>query len=748
MSDQFPKNDDWKPGNNRLLDIDARVDSFLFQTGKFLRNSYERFSSFMDRFHVAGWKRGFVELSSEAATLGTGGLVLMLMLALPAFQETSDDDWLKKSELAMTVLDRYGNEIGARGIKHNDSVPLDQFPDHLVKAVLATEDRRFYEHFGIDIPGTLRALLINARAGGVVQGGSSVSQQLAKNLFLNNERTIERKVKEAFLAVWLETRLTKNEILKLYLDRAYMGGGAFGVDAAAQYYFNKSARDVNLAEAAMLAGLFKAPTRFAPHVNLPAARSRANIVLDNLVEAGFMSEGQVFGARRTPASAVDRRDERSPNYYLDWAYDEMRKLVETFPKSMTERVFIVRTALDVNLQREAENAVENALRQHGKEYGASQAGAVVMEVDGAVRAMVGGRDYGVSQFNRTTDALRQPGSSFKPYVYAAALMSGKFNPNSKVVDSPVCIGNWCPHNYSNGYSGSMSLTSALTRSINTIAVKLSIAIGDNNSPKSGRQKIVRLAKAMGLRTPLPNSTSLPIGAAEVTVLDHVGAYATFPNLGKAVTPHAVLEVRNGSGEVIWRFDRDGPKPRQVMPEQVARDMNFMMNKVVEEGTGKRALLDGIKVAGKTGTTNAFRDAWFVAYTGNYVGGIWMGNDDYHSTKKMTGGTLPAQTWGQIMAYAHQGIELKPLIGAAPTPPPPRSQAMVAAAPASATARPTLLTKNAAGILVRIERLMDDARNALPSTGVSTIGGPGAPAAQTTGSFAAAPSAPGAAVRGN
>jgi len=341
LSDQFPKNDDWKPGNNRLLDIDARVDSFLFQAGKYLREAYERFSIFMDRFHVAGWKRGFVELSSEAATLGTGGLVLMLTLALPAFQETSDDDWLKKSELAMTILDRYGNEVGSRGIKHNDSVPLDQFPDHLIKAVLATEDRRFYEHFGIDIPGTFRALLINARAGGVVQGGSSLSQQLAKNLFLNNERTIERKVKEAFLAIWLETRLTKNEILKLYLDRAYMGGGAFGVDAAAQYYFNKSARDVNLAEAAMLAGLFKAPTRFAPHVNLPAARSRANIVLDNLVEAGFMSEGQVFGARRTPASAVDRRDERSPNYYLDWAYEEMRKLVETFPKSMNERVFTV-----------------------------------------------------------------------------------------------------------------------------------------------------------------------------------------------------------------------------------------------------------------------------------------------------------------------------------------------------------------------------------------------------------------------
>jgi penicillin-binding protein 1A len=749
LSDQLPKNDDWKPKvGERLLDIDARVDSFIFQAGRNLREAYERFSTFMDRFHVVGWQRGFVELTSEAATLGTGGLVLMLTLALPAFQETSDDDWLKKSELAMTVLDRYGNEVGSRGIKHNDSVPLDQFPDHLIKAVLATEDRRFYEHFGIDVPGTFRALLINARAGGVVQGGSSLSQQLAKNLFLNNERTIERKVKEAFLAIWLETRLTKNEILKLYLDRAYMGGGAFGVDAAAQYYFNKSARDVNLAEAAMLAGLFKAPTRFAPHVNLPAARGRANIVLDNLVEAGFMSEGQVFGARRSPASAVDRRDEHSPNYYLDWAYDEMKKLVDTFPKSMTERVFIVRTALDVNLQREAENAVENALKQHGKEYGASQAGAVVMEVDGAVRAMVGGRDYGVSQFNRTTDALRQPGSSFKPYVYAAALMSGKFKPTSTVVDSPVCIGNWCPHNYSNSYSGSMSLTAALTRSINTIAVKLSIAIGNGN-PKAGRQQIVRLAKAMGLRTPLPDSTSLPIGAAEVTILDHVGAYATFPNLGKAVTPHAVLEVRTGNGEVIWRFDRDGPKPRQVMPEQVALDMNFMMNKVVEEGTGKRALLDGIKVAGKTGTTNAFRDAWFVAYTGNYVGGIWMGNDDYHPTKKMTGGTLPAQTWGQIMAYAHQGIELKPLIGAAPNPPPPRSQAMVAAAPAPAAPRPTLLTKNAAGILVRIERAMDAARSALPPPSVSSIYGPSAPAAPTTGSFAAAgPRTPGAAVQGN
>src|SRR5205085_2612197 len=323
-----------------LLDFDALLDSSVFHAARWLREYYERFSAFMDRFHVAGWRRWvLVEPLSEGATLGLGGLIVMLALAIPAFRETSDDDWLKKSELAVTFLDRYGNEVGSRGIRHNDAIPLEEFPDHLIKAVLATEDRRFYEHFGIDIAGTVRALTANARAGGVVQGGSSISQQLAKNLFLSNERTIERKIKEAFLALWLETRLSKNEILKLYLDRAYMGGGAFGVDAAAQFYFGKSARDVNLAEAAMLAGLFKAPTKFAPHINLPAARARANVVLDNLVEAGFMTEGQVFGARRNPATAIDRRDERVANYYLDYAFDEMKKLVATFPKAITDRVF-------------------------------------------------------------------------------------------------------------------------------------------------------------------------------------------------------------------------------------------------------------------------------------------------------------------------------------------------------------------------------------------------------------------------
>ena len=339
---------DWKPKVQRfLLETDSRFDDFMFQAGRWSRELYERFSMFMDRFHIGGWRRWvFIEPMSEGATMGPGPHRACSRSRISAFRETSDDDWLKKSELAVTFLDRFGNEIGSRGIKHNDSIPLDEFPDALIKATLATEDRRFYEHFGIDVPGTFRALLTNVRAGGVQQGGSSLSQQLAKNLFLTNERTIERKIKEAFLAIWLESRLTKNEILKLYLDRAYLGGGAFGVDAAAQFYFNKSARDVTLSEAAMLAGMFKAPTKFAPHINLPAARARANVVLDNLVEAGFMTEGQVFGARRNPATSLDRRDERSPNYFLDYAFDEVKKLVNGFPKTMTERVFLVRTSLD------------------------------------------------------------------------------------------------------------------------------------------------------------------------------------------------------------------------------------------------------------------------------------------------------------------------------------------------------------------------------------------------------------------
>jgi penicillin-binding protein 1A len=712
-----------------LLDLDARIDSSLFSSGAGLREAYERFSTFMDRFHVGRWKRWvIIEPLSEAATMGLGGLVVLLALAQPAFRETADENWLKKADLAVSFLDRYGNPIGNRGIKHNDAIPLEDFPDNLIKATLATEDRRFYDHFGIDIAGTVRALVTNAQAGGVRQGGSSITQQLAKNLFLSNERTLERKINEAFLALWLESRLTKNEILKLYLDRAYMGGGTFGADGAAHFYFNKSVRDVTLAEAAMLAGLFKAPTRFAPHINLPAARARANVVLDNMVEAGFMTEGQVFGARRNPASVVDRRDENSPNYFLDWAFDEMRKLVDTFPRSYTERVFVVRTTVDMNVQRAAEETIENQLRQFGRDYHATQAATVVADLDGGVRAMVGGRDYGTSQFNRATDAMRQPGSSFKPYVYATALMHG-FKPTSIVVDGPVCLGNWCPQNYGRSYSGSITLTTALTRSINVIPVKLSIAIGGNPrnawaSAKKGRQMIVETAHKFGIVTPLPDTPSLPIGADEVTVLEHAVAYATFPNKGKAVAPHALLEVRTGMGDLVWRFDRDGKPPTQAIPPSVAADMAEMMSHVVSEGTARRAQLDGIPAAGKTGTTNAYRDAWFVGYTGNFTCAVWYGNDDYSPTNRMTGGSLPAQTWHDIMVAAHQGVEIKEIPGVGlgrKLPQAVASGRTTAAGEEPAAGPPPVLTRRGADVLIRIEKLLEDAGRAAARTSATGSG---------------------------
>jgi penicillin-binding protein 1A len=426
----------------------------------------------------------------------------------------------------------------------------------------------------------------------------------------------------------------------------------------------------------------------------------------------------VFGARRNPAFAVDRRDEASPNYYLDYAFDEMRKLVDTFPKSYTERVFVVRLAIDTNVQKAAEDAIENQLRQFGRDYHATQAATVVSDLDGGIRAMVGGRDYGASQFNRATDAYRQPGSSFKPYVYTTALLNG-FTPNSIVVDGPVCIGNWCPQNYGHSYSGSVTLTQAITRSINVVPVKLSIAIGQKEQPKApnpakiGRAKIVEVARRFGLKAPLPDTPSLPIGSDEVTVIEHAVAYATFPNRGKAVTPHSVLEVRTGAGDPVWRWDRDGPKPRQAIPASVAADMAGMMSHVVSEGTARRAALDGIPTAGKTGTTNAYRDAWFVGYTGNFTCAVWYGNDDYSPTNRMTGGSLPAQTWHDIMVTAHQGVEVReiPGIGMGQKLPAQPMAAQANAAPKVLETKPgppPVLTKRGADVLVRVEKLLDDA----------------------------------------
>jgi penicillin-binding protein 1A len=445
-----------------------------------------------------------------------------------------------------------------------------------------------------------------------------------------------------------------------------MGGGTFGAVAAADYYFGKRLQDITLAEAAMLAGLFKAPTKYSPNVNLPAARSRAVDVLHNMVEAGFVTEGQIQTALRNPATPVTRTKDITADYYLDWAFNEVKRLADA-GKLRNDRVLTVKTPLDLSIQRSADQAVENMLRRLGDQYDVDEAGVVILDPDGALRAMVGGADYGESQFNRATDALRQPGSSFKPYVYAAALASGLFKPDTPVVDSPVCVGNWCPQNYGRSYSGRQPMWLAVAKSVNTIPIKITTAIGKGmgithewKAAKAGREKIIQLAKAMGVTTPLTDTPSLPIGATEVTVMDQAAGFAVFANGGRVAKPYVATEVRNSSGEVIYRHADE--KPVQVLSSQVTADMNYMLNKVVEEGTARKAQIEGVKVAGKTGTTNGYRDAWFVGYTGNYVGAVWYGNDDHSPTNKMTGGSLPAMTWHEIMAPAHQGIELKPLPG--------------------------------------------------------------------------------------
>jgi penicillin-binding protein 1A len=687
----------------RLIDIDAWVDSSLFRLGRLISGRAEAFSLFMRRFRVTGMKRGISEVAGDVLTLGTGGLVLLMMLALPAWEATRGD-WRAVGEYSVTFLDRYGNEIGKRGVKRNETVPLDEMPDYLIKAVLATEDRRFYQHFGIDVMGTLRALGENVRANSVVQGGSSLSQQLAKNLFLSNERTIERKIKEAFLALWLEANLSKDEILKLYLDRAYMGGGNFGVEAASEFYFGKSVKDVNLAEAALLAGLFKAPARYAPHINLPAARARANEVLSNMVQAGFVTEGQVIGARRKPADVIDRTGTvGSPDYFMDWAYDEVKKL-----RLGGDRSLIVRSTVDLGMQKAAEEAVETVMREQGDTFGVKQAAVVAMDVDGAVRAMVGGRDYGESQFNRATDALRQPGSSFKPYVYALAMMNG-YTPESVVRDAPLCMGNWCPRNYSGGYSGAITLTTALVKSINIIPVRLT------NSIQDGRAKIIDLARRMGVQTELHSSKSLPLGASEVTVLDQATGYSVFANGGYKVIPYALTQIMTASGEVIYDRRKDAPAPERVLDDTVVAGMNGMLSQVPEWGTGRRAKLEGIRTAGKTGTTSAYRDAWFVGYTGNYTAAVWLGNDGYAPTRRLTGGILPAMIWNKLMTFAHTGIDIKPIPFVEPEVPVEPESEDVAEAPAaaaepeaSAASPTTILTALTTTRLLQVEKLLRSA----------------------------------------
>ncbi|PWE58163.1 penicillin-binding protein [Metarhizobium album] len=652
MQVQDPFSPENRPRRKRhlLLRIDSWIDSTVWNAGFRFAEIWEDVTIFFRRFRVRGWKRAVFEVVGEAATLGTAGAVVMLTLAQPAFEETKDD-WRNHGDFAVTFLDRYGNVIGHRGIIHEDSVAIDDLPDYFVKAVLATEDRRFFDHFGIDFIGLARAMSENARAGGVVQGGSTLTQQLAKNLFLTNERSLERKIKEAFLALWLEANLSKKEILRTYLDRAYMGGGTFGAAAAAQFYFGKSITEVDLAEAAILAGLFKAPAKYAPHVNLPAARARANEVLSNLVQSGMMTEGQVIAARRNPATVIDRNEMEAPDFFLDWAFDEVQRLSSRFP----EHSLVVRTTIDMGLQKAAEDSVETSLREYGEPYRVKQGALVMIENGGAVRAMVGGRDYGESQFNRATKALRQPGSSFKVYTYAAAMEKG-MTPQTVISDGPITWRGWSPQNYGRSYAGRVTLAVALAKSINTVPVRLAKDV-------LGIDTIVKTTKDFGVETPIRSDKTIPLGTSELTVLDQATGYSVFPAGGLQSRRHGLSQIISYDGRILYDFDRDEPPPHRVLSEQATASMNYMLSQIPVSGTARKAALDGgIVTAGKTGTTQAYRDAWFVGFTGNYTCAVWFGNDDYTSTNNMTGGSLPAMTFKRLMDYAHQGIELKAIPG--------------------------------------------------------------------------------------
>jgi len=706
---QVQEEKDDKKGRKKrhiLLRIDSFIDSGLWTAAARLVDFWEDVTIASRKLHVRGWKKLLVNLTCDALTFGTAGSVVLLALAMPAFEETKKD-WRYRGDFAVTFLDRYGNTIGHRGIIHEDSVPIDRMPDHFIKAVLATEDRRFFDHFGIDFIGLARAMSENARAGGVVQGGSTLTQQLAKNLFLTNERSLERKIKEAFLALWLETNMSKKEILSLYLDRAYMGGGTFGAAAAAQFYFGKNLTDVTLSESAILAGLFKAPAKYAPHVNLPAARARANTVLSNLVQSGLMTEGQVVGARRNPATVIDREDVKAPDYFLDWAFDEVQRLAAA--GKFKDHTVVVRTTIDTGLQQAAEQAMEMGLRELGEGYRVKQGAMVMIENGGGVRAMVGGRDYGESQFNRATAALRQPGSSFKVYTYSAAMEKG-MKPETLISDAPVTWRGWSPQNYGRSYAGKVTLQMALAKSYNTVPVRLAKDV-------LGTQVIVDTAKAMGVATPLRSDKTIPLGTSEVTVLDQATAYAVFPADGMQSRRHGIEQVLDYEGNVLYDFSHDEPPAKRVLSVDANSKMNQMLVTIPVMGTARRGALDnGIVSGGKTGTSQAYRDAWYVGFTGNYTTAVWFGNDDFTPMNNMTGGALPAMTFKRLMDYAHQGMELRPIPGIQnplPTGARPQPSAEVAAAASSTPALPALtrprsLSAEATRVIRSIGRKMKEA----------------------------------------
>ncbi len=576
------------------------------------------------------------------AGVGFGGLVLYYALTLPS----TDNLWDIDATPGVRVVSADGTPVMVRGGRHNTAVDLSELPAYLGEAVMAIEDHRFYGHFGIDPIGLVRAAVANLRAGTIVQGGSTLTQQLAKNIFLTHERTFDRKLREALLALWLEAKFTKDEILTLYLNRVYLGGGAYGVEAASYRYFGKSARELTLPEAAMIAGLLKAPSRYAPTANLVRAQERAATVLAVMVRRGFLDYDEGQWAFNNPAVLAGAARAPSSRYFADWVVDRLPGYAGRPNTSLT-----VHTTLNPDFQRVAEKIIEAALARNEQALGVTQAAMIVMTPDGAVRAMVGGRNYQQSQYNRAAYAMRQPGSAFKPVVYMAA-MEGGLTPDTLRVDAPILVDGWAPGNYTDSFDGIMTLTDALAKSVNTIAVQVSEEVG--------RETVIRSARRLGFQGRMRPQASIALGTFEVTLLELTAAYAAFANGGASVIPHGISSVETPTGSLLYQ--RRGSGVGAIMSPRTLGMMNHMLSATIHSGTGRRAALPGRPSGGKTGTSQDFRDAWFVGYTADLVVGVWLGNDDGTPMKSVTGGGLPARIWHDFMVQTQAQVQVSALPG--------------------------------------------------------------------------------------
>jgi penicillin-binding protein 1A len=582
--------------------------------------------------------------------IGLVGAVVWAGAHLPPIQSLE----IPKRPPTIEITGIDGSVLAQRGEMAGANVSLKDLPPYLPNAFIAIEDRRFYSHYGIDPVGIARAAVANLLHRGVSQGGSTLTQQLAKNLFLTQERTMQRKLQEVELALWLERKHSKTELLELYLNRVYFGSGAYGVEAAAQRYFGKSAKHVTLPEAAMLAGLVKSPSRLAPNRNPEGAEKRAQTVLAAMAEAKFITEAQAQASITRPTISVKPAGAGTVNYVADWIGEVLDDLV-----GQVEQSIVVETTIDPKLQSAAEAAIIDELAAKSVKFNVSQGALVAMTPDGAVRAMVGGRNYADSQYNRAVTAKRQPGSAFKPFVYLTAIEAG-LTPDTVRQDAPLDLKGWKPENYSREYFGPVTLTQALAMSLNTVAVRVGLEVGPKN--------VVRTAHRLGISSKLDANPSIALGTSEVSMIELVGAYAPFANGGMAISPHVVTKIRTMDGRLLYA--RQAEQLAQVIEPRNVAMMNVMMQETLVSGTARKAEIPGWVAAGKTGTSQDFRDAWFIGYTSNLVTGVWLGNDDNSPTKKATGGGLPVEVWTRFMRTAHQGVPVAALpnsqIGALPS----------------------------------------------------------------------------------